>query len=89
MKYALLIKQEQDHCTSPSHHHCDGWSQVYSITSSKLCIAGLFLKDEKRIKKSYQTIVTPISIVPQASHIIDGLWFVTTWKLLIFTVVCD
>ena len=48
----------------------------------------LFLKDEEIIKKSRQTIVAPKSILPQASHFMDGLWFVATQELLTFAVVC-
>ena len=51
-----LSKKEQDHCSSLLCLYCDVQSPVYSITSNKLCIVALFLKDEKRIKKSCQTI---------------------------------
>ena len=48
----------------------------------------LFLKDEERIKKSCQTIVSPNSILPEASNVTDGVWCVATQRLLIPTVVC-
>ena len=33
-------------------------------------------------------MVRPNSILPKASHIADGLWFVATQKILTFAVVC-
>ena len=68
----------QDHCSSPLFHYCGVQSPLHSITSNTLCIVVLFLKDEERIKKSCQNIVTPNSILHQASQIIDGLWYMVT-----------
>ena len=78
MKYVLLGKNSEDHCSSPLCHYCEVQSPVYSITSSKFYNVALFSKDGKRIKKSCQTIVAPTSILSQASHVIDGPWFVAT-----------
>ena len=63
---------------------CDVQSLVYSTTSGKLFIAVIFLKDEEKIKNSCQIIVAPNSILPQATHVFDGLWFVSTQELLTF-----
>ena len=84
IKYVLSSKKEHEHFSSPLCPYCDVASSVDSIISSKLCIVTLFLKDEKRIKKSGQTIVSPSSIIPQASHVNNGLWFMATQKLLTF-----
>ena len=87
INYVLLSKKEEDYCCSPLHQYYDVQSPVYSITSSKLCIAVLFLKDEEINKKSYQPTVAPSSILPETSHFIDSFWLVNTQKLLTFTVV--
>ena len=83
MRYVLFSKKEQDHSSSPLCHYCEVQSPVYSITSGKLCIAALFVEDEERTEKSCQTIVAPNSILPQASHVINGFWFVASHKLLL------
>ena len=88
MKCVLLSKKELDHHSSPLHHYCEVQSPVYSINSSKLWIVVLFLKGEERIQKSSQSIVAPNSILPQASHVTDGLRFVATQTVMTFTVVC-
>ena len=58
-------------------------SPVYSITSSKLCIIVLFLKDKERIKKFCENIVAPNTILPQAFYVIDCQWFVATQNYLV------
>ena len=88
MKYALLSKVEKEHCSSPLHHYCDIKSPIYSIVASKLCIIAIFMKDEEKIRESCHTIVEPNSVLPQASHIVDGFWFVATKKHITFAVVC-
>ena len=77
IKYVLLSEREQYHCSFQLHHYCNVWSPVYHITSSKLCTVALFLKDEESRSLS-ETIVAPKSPLPQASHVIDSLWFAAT-----------
>ena len=38
--------------------------------------------------KNCDSLVRPNFILPKASHIIDGLWFVATQQILTFAVVC-
>ena len=57
---------------SPLRHYCDIRSPVYSIAPSKLCIFALFLKDKERMMKNCDSVVRPNSILPKASHIVDG-----------------
>ena len=73
MKYALLTFTEQEHCTSPLWHHCDVRSPLYSMTSSKLCMVALFMKDSENVKNYCKTEVEPNPILPRAYQIIDGL----------------
>ena len=54
---------------------------------SKLCVIALFMKDEERIAKNCNSIIKPNSVLPTASHIIDGLWFVAAQQVVTFTVV--
>ena len=86
MKYVLLTDREQEHCTSPLRHYCDVRSPVYPMALSKLSVIALFMKDEERIAKN--SIIEPNSVLPTASHIIDGLWFVAAQQVVTFTVVC-
>ena len=88
MKYVLLTDREQEHCTSPLRHYCDVRSPVYPMALSKLCVIALFLKDKERIAKNCNSIIEPNSVLPTASHIIDGLWFVAAQQVVTFTVVC-
>ena len=88
MKYDLLNDREEEHCISSLRHCCDIRSPVYSIAPSKLCIIALFLKDKERVMKNCDSVVRPNSILPKASHIVDGLWFVATQQILTFAVVC-
>ena len=55
---------------------------------SKLCVIALFMKDEERIAKNSNSITELNSVLPTASHIIDGLWFVAAQQVVTFTVVC-
>ena len=55
---------------------------------SKLCVIALFMKDEERIAKNCNSIIEPNSVLPTASPIIDGLWFVAAQQVVTFTVVC-
>ena len=71
MKYVLLNDREQEHCISPIR------SPIYSTAPSMLSIIALFLKD-KEMMKNCESGVRPNSILPKASHIVDGLWFVPT-----------
>ena len=73
MKYVLLTDREQEHCTSPLRHYCDVRSPLYPMALSKLCVIALFMKDEERIAKNCNSIIEPNSVLPIASHIIDGL----------------
>ena len=38
--------------------------------------------------KNCDSVLRPNSILPKASHIADGLWFVATQQILTFAVVC-
>ena len=80
--------REQEHCISPLRYYCDIRSPIYSIASSKLCIIALFLKNMERMMKNCDSVVRPHSILPKASHIVDGLWFVAIQQILTFAVVC-
>ena len=73
---------------SPLRHYCDIRSPLYSIAPSKLCIFALFLKDKERMMKNCDSVVRSNSILPKASHIADGLWFVATQEILTFAVIC-
>ena len=88
MKYALLNDREQEYCNSPLRHYCDIGSLVYTIGPSKLCIIAFFLKDRERMMKNCDSVVRPNSNLPKASHIVDGLWFVTTQQISTFAVLC-
>ena len=88
MKYVLLNDREQEHCISPLRHYCDIRSPIYSIAPSRLCIVTLFLKDKERMVKNCDSVVRLNSILPKASHIVDGLLFVATQQILTFAVVC-
>ena len=88
LKYVLLTATAQEHCTSPLQHYCDVKSPVYSMMSSKLCTVALFMKDTENVKNYCKTEVEPNSILPRASHIIDGLWFIASQNALAFNVVC-
>ena len=88
MKYVLLNDREQEHCVSPLRHYCDIRSPIYSIAPRKLCIIALFLKDNERMMKNCDSVVRPNSILPKASHIVDGLWLVATKQILTFAIVC-
>ena len=43
MRYVLLSKKEQDHCSSQLNLYCDVQRLLYPITSRKPCIVALFL----------------------------------------------
>ena len=88
MKYFLLTATGLEHRTSPLWYYCDVLSQVYSMTSSKLCTVTLFVKDTENVKSYCKAEVEPNSILPRAYHIIDGLWFLDFQNNLTFTVVC-
>ena len=88
MKYVLLYDREQEHCISLLRHYCDIRSPVSSIAPSKLCTIALFLKDKERMIKNCDSVVRPNSILPKASHIVDGLWFVATQQIMTFAAVC-
>ena len=70
--------REQEHCISPLKHYCDIRSPVYAIVPSKICINALFLKHKEKMMKNCDSVIRPNSILPKASHIVDGPWFVAT-----------
>ena len=88
MKYVLLNDRVQEHCISPLRLYCDIRSPVYSIASGELCIIALFLKDKERMMKNCDSVVRPNSILPKASHTVDGLWFVAMQQILTSAVEC-
>ena len=46
------------------------------------------MKDTDSVKNYCKTEVEPYSILPRVYHITDGLWFIATQKIIIFTVFC-
>ena len=88
MKYVLLMTESRNIVFTSLRHYCNIRSPVYSIAAIKLCIIALFLKDKVRMMKKFDSVIKPYSILPKASHIVDGLWFVATQQILTFAVVC-
>ena len=74
-----MAATEQEHCASSMSKYCDAKkSPVYSFTSSKLCVVAHFMKIQENKRSFCQSIFEPYFILPQASQIIDGLWFAAT-----------
>ena len=49
----------------------------------------LFMKNTENIGKYCKTEVTPNSILPRATYILDGIWVVATQTELTFSIVCS
>ena len=58
------------------------------MISSKLCTVAQFMKDTENVKKYCKTEIEPISILPRAYHVIDGLWFIANQNTLTLPVIC-
>ena len=71
MKEDILTTSKQEDYISPLQHYCDIRSLVYSMTSTKLCTAGQFVKDTENVKNYCKGEVEPNSIYLE--HIISLL----------------
>ena len=58
------------------------------MTSSKLCMVVLFMKETENAKNYCKTEGESNSILCKVCHVIVGLWFIGTQNTLAFTVVC-
>ena len=84
----LLDQDELKPCSAPLLSYCSICSSVFPVNLSKRCIVGLFMKNSKSIDKICQKEVIPNSVLPMAHYLFDGVWIISSQKLLKFSVVC-
>ena len=88
-QYAILTTTELMQCSHKEIKFCAVTSPVYPVNLSKLCLVSLFMKDSRRIEENCKAIVQPSFVLPVAQYVNNGVWVVTTNKLLRFTLVCE
>ena len=87
-KIVLLDKTEHETCTKELIGFCAIKSPIYSIGQSKLCVVALFTKNQDRINKFCQVVISSNRNLPIANYIHDGMLIITTDKKLSFQVNC-
>ena len=88
-KYVILNEKESQNCAQSNIAYCQFSSPIYSMNVNKYCVIALFKNKKNKISELCKTMVFPNDILPRAEHVSQGIWAISTFETIVFTISCD